>query len=113
MIKLKLFSLVTKKTSDIKPAKRSITLFVILLLAGFVVAYIGLGVGNLLGLVIILFGVACVMAGCMQIIGVAECNCPDCGTKGYIYKRAKKYKCKECNMISVVVKQDEKRNEEG
>ncbi len=48
------------------------------------------------------------MAGCMQIIGVAECNCPDCGTKGYIYKYAKKYKCKECNMISVVVNRDEK-----
>lgn len=99
---MKLVSLVTQKSSEVESSKKSVPLFIFLLVIGIAFAYAGIVMGGLLGLVVLLLGIACVMAGIMQLVGVAECVCPDCKAKGYIYKYAKQYKCKNCNVKSTV-----------
>lgn len=101
---MKLVSLVTQKYSEVESSKKSVPLFIFLLVIGIAFAYAGIVMGGLFGFLVLLLGVACVMAGIMQLVGVAECVCPDCGTKGYIYKYAKQYKCKNCNVKSAVTK---------
>ena len=93
-------------TSAIEPSKRNCFLFVFLLIIGLTSGYIGVTIGNLLGLICILYGVSCVIASFMQFIGTSECICPDCNEKGYVYKNTKKYKCKRCKTTSIVIEED-------
>lgn len=105
---MKLLKSITQdKTQEIKPPKKNFFLFIILLIIGLVVGYIGLGLNGLLGFIIILVGNACIIAGFMQIIGTSECVCPNCEAKGYIFKYSKNYKCKTCGATSVVIAEDE------
>lgn len=92
-------------TQEIKSPEKNVFMFVALLIVGLVVGYIGFALGGILGIVVILFSYGCILAGVMQFIGVSECVCPDCETKGYIFKYAKKYKCKKCKTTSVVVEE--------
>ena len=96
-------SKIKDSATEIMPPEKSKKLFIALLIGGIVFAYIGLGIGGILGIAIALGGMACIIAGVMQIIGVSECVCPNCEAKGYIYKYAKDYKCKSCGTISDVV----------
>lgn len=100
-------SAIHDKKYEIKASQRSYLLFAILLIAGLSIGYVGLGIGGILGIVIILVGNACIIAGFMQLIGVCECKCPNCDEKGYIFKYSKEYKCKHCGTTSLVVKTDE------
>ena len=96
-------SKIKDSVTEIMPPEKSKKLFISLLIGGIVFAYIGLGIGSILGIAIILGGIACISAGVMQIIGVSECVCPNCEAKGYIYKYAKDYKCKSCGTISDII----------
>ena len=97
-------SINTETTQPIHPPKRKPVLFIILLLVGIILGYMGFGIGEFLGILFVLAGVFCMIAGIQQIIGISECICPDCCSKGNIYKHAKNYKCKTCRNTSIVVK---------
>lgn len=99
-------STINNTRQAIKPPKRSKFLFVLLLIIGLTAGYIGFAIGGIFGLICALYGVACVIASFMQLIGISECACPNCNQKGYIYKNAKNYKCKKCKTTSVVVVED-------
>lgn len=99
-------SAINNTTQAVNPPKKNRFLFVLLLIIGLAAGYIGFAFGNLLGILCILYGVACVMAGFMQFIGTAECVCPNCNAKGYIFKYAKNYKCKKCKTTSIVIEED-------
>lgn len=100
-------STINNITQVINPPKRNKFLFVLLLIIGLAAVYIGFAIGGLLGIVLVLYGVGCIIAGFMQFIGICECICPNCNEKGYIYKNAKKYKCKKCKTESVVIEDGE------
>lgn len=99
-------STINNTTQAIKPPKSNKHLFVLLLIIGITAGYIGFAISGILGLICALYGVACVIAGFMQFIGISECICPNCNAKGYIYKYAEKYKCKKCKTTSMVVEED-------
>lgn len=99
-------STVQESKQEIKPPKKNFFLFVILLVVGLIIGYIGLGINSFLSIILLLVSWACVIASFMQAIGVSECVCPNCETKGYIFKYSKKYKCKMCETTSVVIMED-------
>ncbi len=101
-------STINNTTQAIEPPKRNCFFFILLLIIGLTSGYIGFAIGNLLGLICILYGVSCAIASFMQFIGTSECVCPNCNAKGYIFKYAKNYKCKKCKTISVVVEENSK-----
>ncbi len=103
VIKVKVLKSVDKGTTQpINTPVRKKVMCVILTLVGLISGYVGFMIGQLLGLAFVLVGVTFVLAGIIQIIGVSECVCPDCCSKGNIYRYAKNYKCKTCGKTSVV-----------
>ena len=98
-----LVSKIKECETEIKQPQKNIKLFIALLLCGIAVGYTGIALGGIIGIVLLLCGVACIIAGVRQLIGVSECVCPNCNELGYIYKYAKEYKCKSCNVISYVI----------
>ncbi len=103
VIKVKVLKSIDKETTQpINPPVRKPVMCVLLTLIGLICGYVGFMVGQLLGLVFVLVGVTFALAGIIQIIGVSECVCPDCCSKGNIYRYAKNYKCKTCGKTSIV-----------
>ncbi len=100
-------SKIKDSATEIMPPKKSIKLFIALLIGGIALGYISLGVGDILRIVLLLGGMAFVIAGFMQIIGVSECVCPDCEAKGYVFKYAQDYKCKSCGTTSDIVEKSD------